>query len=69
MLWQMHSQERMYMLRPFFVLSRSFNPIGNMKYDPNTLARDEWKNDEKCVDSHSNVATGFECIRYIYMQT
>ena len=22
-------------------------------------ARDEWKNDEKCVDSHSKVATGF----------
>jgi hypothetical protein len=28
MLWQMHSQERMKMLRPFFVLSRSSNPIG-----------------------------------------
>jgi hypothetical protein len=28
MLWQMHSQERMKMLRPFFVLSRSSNLIG-----------------------------------------
>jgi hypothetical protein len=28
MFWQMHSQERMNMLRPFFVLSRSSNPIG-----------------------------------------
>jgi hypothetical protein len=31
-------------------------------------ARDEWKNDEKSVDSHSKVATGFQCIRYIYME-
>jgi hypothetical protein len=28
MLWQMYSQERMNMLRPFSVLSRSSNPIG-----------------------------------------
>jgi hypothetical protein len=28
MLWQMHSHERMKMLRPFSVLSRSSNPIG-----------------------------------------
>jgi hypothetical protein len=28
MLWQMHSQERMKMLRPFSVLSRLSNPIG-----------------------------------------
>ena len=28
MLWQMHSQERMKMLSPFFVLSQSSNPIG-----------------------------------------
>jgi hypothetical protein len=31
-------------------------------------ARDEWKNDEKVVDSHSKVAAGFQCIRYIYME-
>jgi hypothetical protein len=30
--------------------------------------RDEWKNDEKCVDSHSKVSSGFQCIRYIYME-
>ena len=30
-------------------------------------ARDEWKNDEK-VWTHSKVAVGFECIRYIYME-
>jgi hypothetical protein len=40
MLWQMHSQERMKMLRPFSVLSRSSNPDWIIK------ARDEWKNDE-----------------------
>jgi hypothetical protein len=28
MLWQMHSQERMNMFRPFSVLSRSSNPVG-----------------------------------------
>jgi hypothetical protein len=31
-------------------------------------ARDEWKNDEKSVDSHSKVAVGYQCIRYIYME-
>jgi hypothetical protein len=31
-------------------------------------ARDEWKNDEKSVDSHSKVVVGFQCIRYIYME-
>jgi hypothetical protein len=30
--------------------------------------RHEWKNDEKHVDSHSKVAAGFQCIRYIYME-
>ena len=33
-----------------------------------TEARDEWKNDEKSVDSHSKVAVGFQCIIYIYME-
>ena len=28
-------------------------------------ARDEWKNDEKSVDSHAKVAAGFQCIKYI----
>jgi hypothetical protein len=28
-------------------------------------ARDEWKNDEKSVDSHSKFTVGFQCIRYI----
>jgi hypothetical protein len=31
-------------------------------------ARDEWKNDKKSVDSHSKVAIGFQCIKYIYME-
>jgi hypothetical protein len=29
---------------------------------------DEWKNDKKHVESHSKVAPGFHCIRYIYMK-
>ena len=31
-------------------------------------SRDEWKNDEKSVDSHSKVARRFQCIGYIYME-
>jgi hypothetical protein len=40
MLWQMHSQERMNMLRPFSVLSSIIQPDWIIE------ERDEWKNDE-----------------------
>jgi hypothetical protein len=41
MLWQMHSQERMKMLRPFS------SAISIIQPDWIIEARDEWKNDEK----------------------